>query len=185
MAITKIHSIKTAVNSSLDYIMDVEKTTLNSQPLDYIMNENKTLNSQLVSTYGCNKNTAISDFNRILNNSQATNRTVSAQHMIQSFKPGEVDINTAHEIGIKFADEFLKGNFQYVIATHVDKEHIHNHIIFNNVSFKDFSSFKNKKKNISDMREISDNLCKEYGLSIIKEPYKYRKRIYTKTFYTK
>lgn len=152
MATTKIHPIKTTINASVNYILDKDKT----------------MDSTLVSTYGCDKDTVISDFNAILSNSKSTNRTVSGQHLIQSFKPGEVDMETAHEIGIQLADKFLKGRHQYVIATHVDKDHIHNHIIINQVSFVDFKSFKSKRSNVYEIREISDQLCRDYGLSVIR-----------------
>lgn len=161
MATTKIHPIKTKVNDAINYVLDKDKT----------------LDTSLVSTYGCDKETAISDFNLVLNNTKATNRSVTAQHLIQSFKPGEVDINTAHEIGIRLADEFLKGRYQYVLATHVDKEHIHNHIIINQVSFVDFKSFKSKRENVYKIREINDDLCAEYGLSVIRNIDKNKERI--------
>lgn len=185
MAITKIHPIKKTINNSLNYIMNKDKTTISVAPINYIMDDNKTLNTNLVSTFACDKTTATDDFNKVLNHRSSTQRSVLAQHMIQSFKPGEVSINDAHEIGIKLADEFLGDRFQYVVATHIDKNHIHNHIIFNNVSFKDFKTFKSKKKNIYKLREVSDDLCREYGLSVIEQPDKDRLRKDPKSFYTK
>lgn len=161
MATTKIHPIKTEINASIKYVL----------------NENKTLETTLVSTFGCDKETAIDDFNAILNNSKASNPSVTAQHLIQSFKPGEVDMNTAHEIGLELADRFLKGRHQYVLATHVDKKHIHNHIIINQVSFIDYKSFKSKRENVYNIREISDALCAEYGLSIIRNIDQNKQRI--------
>lgn len=167
MATTKIHPIKTTVNNSLKYIMNKDKTTINKAPLNYIMNDKKTLDTSLVSTFACDKLTAIDDFNKVLNHRSASHRSVIAQHLIQSFKPGEVSVDNAHEIGIKLADNFLQGRFQYVVATHIDKEHIHNHIIFNNVSFKDYKTYESKRKNVYKLRDLSDDLCREYGLSVI------------------
>lgn len=161
MATTKIHPIKTKVNDAINYIL----------------NKDKTLDTTLVSTYGCDKETAITDFNLVLNNTKATNRSVAAQHLIQSFKPGEIDIDTAHEIGVRLADNFLKGRHQYVLATHIDKEHIHNHIIINQVSFVDFKSFKSKRENVYTIRELNDELCAEYGLSVIRGTNKNKERI--------
>lgn len=176
MATTKIHPIKTMVNNSLKYITNKDKTTINLAPIGYITDENKTLNSRLVSTFGCDALTATDDFNKVLNNQKSSHRTVTAQHIIQSFKPGEVDVNTAHEIGIKLADRFLEDRFQYVVATHIDKDHIHNHIIFNNVSFKDFKTYQSKRKNMYRLRDLSDDLCREHGLSVIEHENKNKMR---------
>lgn len=94
-----------------------------------------------------------------------------AYHLIQSFKQGEVTPEQCHEIGKKFVDEVLGGKYEYVIATHTNCGHYHNHIIFNAVSFKDYKRYKSDKKSYFRIREISDKICAEYGLNII-EPNK-------------
>lgn len=93
--------------------------------------------------------------------------TVLARHLIQSFDVGEVSPEVAHEIGKQFADEWLKGKYEYVIATHIDKGHCHNHIIFNAVNFVDYHSYRSNKRTYRELRQLSDAICKEHGLSVI------------------
>ena len=92
---------------------------------------------------------------------------VIARHLIQSFAVDEVSPEQAHEIGKQFADEWLKGKYEYVIATHIDKEHCHNHIIFNAVNYVDFHAYRSNKKTYREMRHLSDEICAEHGLSVI------------------
>ena len=92
---------------------------------------------------------------------------IIARHVIQSFDVGEVSPELAHEIGKQFADEILGGKYEYVLTTHIDKGHVHNHLIFNAVDFVDHHAYKSYKKVYYDMREASDRLCKENGLSVI------------------
>ena len=92
---------------------------------------------------------------------------IIARHVIQSFDVGEVTPELAHEIGKQFADEILGGKYEYVLTTHTDKNHVHNHLIFNAVDFVDHHAYKSYKKIYYDMREVSDRLCKENGLSVI------------------
>lgn len=92
---------------------------------------------------------------------------VIARHLIQSFDVGEVSPEVAHEIGKQFADEWLKGKYEYVIATHIDKGHCHNHIIFNAVNFVDYHSYRSNKRTYRELRLLSDEICKEHGLSVI------------------
>jgi hypothetical protein len=91
-------------------------------------------------------------------------------HVIQSFSPGEVNYETAHKIGMELADKIFEGRFQYVCATHIDRGHVHNHIIANSVSFIDGKKFYDQKKTMYKIREFSDELCRENGLSVIAEP---------------
>ena len=88
-----------------------------------------------------------------------------AFHLIQSFKPGEVDAETAHRLGQQFADEVLKGKYEYVISTHVDKNHIHNHIIFNAASFVDHHKYVSNKQSYHKLCRISNRICHENGLT--------------------
>ena len=94
----------------------------------------------------------------------------TAYHMYQSFKPGEVDPDTAHEIGVKLAQELFGDRFEAVIATHLDKKHIHNHIVINSVSFKDGYKFLDSERFYRTLRRTSDRLCREYGLNVIDNP---------------
>jgi len=153
MAVTQIHTIETTLKTAIDYICNPEKTDDNI----------------LVSGFNCTPEMAAFDF-------EFTKKTADSQggrlayHMIQSFAPGEVDYNTAHELGKGLADEFLQGKYEYVISTHIDRGHVHNHIIFNSVSFEDNKKFHGDKNIFKRMADISDKLCMENGLSVIDEP---------------
>lgn len=153
MAVTEIHPITTTLNKALDYIMNPKKTD----------------NTLLVDGYACSPQIAFHQFNQAKKNADKTDSTL-AMHLIQSFAPGEVDYETAHKIGIELADKILKGRFQYVIATHTDKGHVHNHIIINSVSFKDKKRYHSSPNSYYYIRRTSDKLCKEYGLSVITDP---------------
>lgn len=153
MAVTEIHPITTTLNKALDYIMNPKKTD----------------NTLLVDGYACSPQIAFHQFNQVKKNAGKTDGTL-ALHLIQSFSPGEVDYETAHKIGIELADKILKGRFQYVVATHTDKGHIHNHILINSVSFKDKKRYHSSPNSYYYIRRTSDKLCKEYGLSVIDNP---------------
>jgi len=155
MAITKIKPIRGTVNKALAYILDPKKT-----------------DDQLyVSSYGCAaSDAAAKEFEWTRN--LAVQRgmlmpKVIARHLIQSFDIGEVTPEQAHEIGKQFANEWLKGKYEYVIATHIDKRHCHNHIIFNAVNYVDFHAYRSNKQTYRQMRQLSDEICKEHGLSVV------------------
>src|SRR5690606_12539068 len=98
------------------------------------------------------------------------NDGIQAHHVIQSFKPGEVTPEQANEIGQELAKEIAKGH-EAVVYTHTDKDHIHNHIVINSVSFEDGKKYQSTKKDLYNIREVSDRLCLERGLSVVTEPY--------------
>ena len=155
MAVTKIKPIRGTVNKALAYILDPEKT-----------------DDQLyVSSFGCAASDAAAkefEWTRNLAAQQGMQMPkVIARHLIQSFDIGEVTPEMAHEIGKQFADEWLKGKYEYVIATHIDKGHCHNHIIFNAVNFVDYHAYRSNKRTYREMRQLSDEICKEHGLSVI------------------
>ena len=142
------------------------KSTL-SKALDYIQNPSKTDDKMLVSSYGCSFETADIEFDFTL--SQAMDKGSNlAHHMIQAFDPGETTPEQAHEIGRRLADEILKGQYEYVLTTHIDKGHVHNHLIFCAVNFVDHHKYNSNKKSYYHIRNTSDRICKEYGLSIVK-----------------
>lgn len=153
MAITKIHPIQTTLGTALEYI---------ENPL-------KTDKRLLVTGFGCTPQTAMYEF---LDPKELSGKKDGylAFHLIQSFSPGEVDYETAHKIGLELADKILKGKYQYVCATHIDKGSVHNHIIFNSVSFKDFKKYNSSEKSYYNIRRQSDILCRQFGLSIIQDP---------------
>ena len=155
MAVTKIKPIRGTVNKALAYILDPQKTD----------------DALYVSSYGCAASDAAAkefEWTRNLAVQQGMQMPkVIARHLIQSFDVGEVTPEQAHEIGKQFADEWLKGKYEYVIATHIDKGHCHNHIIFNAVNYVDFHAYRSNKQTYRQMRQLSDEICKEHGLSVI------------------
>ena len=150
MAVTKNHSINATLKKALDYICNPEKTD----------------GTLLVHSYGCSPETADMEFEWTRQKAREPGPHL-ARHLIQSFAPGETTPEQAHEIGKQLADEVLGGRFEYVLTTHIDRNHIHNHVLFNDVSFVDFKhSHVNRQWN-NRTRRISDRLCEEHGLSVI------------------
>ena len=137
--------------------------------LDYITNPDKTDEKLLVSSFGCSPETADLEFSMTREMAKKNGMDKGnnlAFHLIQSFKPGEVDAETAHRLGQQFAAEVLKGKYEYVISTHVDKNHIHNHIIFNAASFVDHHgkhlSFRApEQKNFTYMKSLGSYYSEE------------------------
>ena len=141
-----------------------------SKAIAYILNPEKTDEKLLVSSYGCASETAAREFEwtrKIAEQKGMNPVRIIARHVIQSFEIREVTPELAHEIGKQFADEILGGKYEYVLTTHIDKDHVHNHLIFNAVDFVDYHAYKSYKRIYYDMREVSDRLCKENGLSVI------------------
>ena len=141
-----------------------------SKAIAYILNPEKTDEKLLVSSYGCASETAAREFEwtrKIAEQKGMNPVRIIARHVIQSFEIGEVTPELAHEIGKQFADEILGGKYEYVLTTHIDKDHVHNHLIFNAVDFVDYHAYKSYKRIYYDLREVSDRLCKENGLSVI------------------
>lgn len=166
MAVTRLSKIKSSASHSIN-------TTLKGR-LDYIINKDKTNNEELVSAFECEIDTAYLEFalnkdlyEKITGNETKKNGDVLAYHLRQAFKPGEVTPELAHEIGIKLAKEFTKENNQFVIATHVDKAHIHNHIIFNSTNLNSEGKFQDVWRSAKEVRKISDRLCLENNLSVV------------------
>ena len=136
--------------------------------LDYITNPDKTEEKLLVSSFGCSPETADLEFSMTREMAKKNGMDKGdnlAFHLIQSFKPGEVDAETAHRLGQQFANEVLKGKYEYVISTHVDKNHIHNHIIFNAASFVDHHKYVSNKRSYHKICRISNRICHENGLA--------------------
>ena len=141
-----------------------------SKAIAYILNPEKTDEKLLVSSYGCASETAAREFEwtrKIAEQKGMNPVRIIARHVIQSFEIGEVTPELAHEIGKQFADEILGGKYEYVLTTHIDKDHVHNHLIFNAVDFVDYHAYKSYKRIYYGMREVSDRICKENGLSVI------------------
>ena len=150
MAVTKIKPVKSTLKKALDYIQNPDKTD----------------GKMLVSSFGCSPETADIEFAFTI--AQALERGNNlAHHLIQSFEPGEVDYQKAHEIGKQLADAVTKGKYEYVLTTHIDKGHVHNHIIFCSVNFVDHHKYNSNKRSYYGIRNMSDRLCRENGLSVV------------------
>ena len=153
MAVTKIY----AKRARLDKL------------IRYAINPDKTDEMTLVSGIGCEVKTAYAEMMQTKEMFHQTDG-VQAYHIIQSFLPEEIDGETAHELGQQFAEEYLK-DYQVVIATHVDKHHVHNHLVLNSVSDKNGKKYHSSPESYyKQIRAISDRLCREYGLSVIMNP---------------
>ena len=150
MAVTKIKPIKSTL----------------SKALDYIENPDKTDGKMLVSSFGCSYETADIEFEYTLSQALQKGNNL-AFHLIQSFEPGEVDYQKAHEIGKQLADAVTKGQHEYVLTTHIDKGHVHNHIIFCAADNLEHNKYHDCKQTYYRIRKLSDELCNEHNLSVI------------------
>lgn len=152
MAVTKIHPIKTTLKKAIDYICNGDKTD------DEIY----------VTTHLCSRENAHKEFE--LTKKQFGSRTkILAHHLIQSFVPEEVSFEEAHQVGIELCEKILKGKYEYVLATHIDKDHIHNHIIFNSIDVDEGKIYHSYYGSYMNIRNQSDRLCKEHNLSVVNQ----------------
>ena len=150
MAVTKTHPIKSTLKAAIDYICNPAKTD----------------GSLLISSYGCSAETADIEFAWTRQHAIDKGENLG-RHLIQAFAPGEVTPEEAHQIGLELAKEILGGKYEFVLTTHIDRGHIHNHVIWNAVSFTDHRHYHSNKRSYYEIRRISDRLCKEHGLSVI------------------
>ncbi|MEA4971358.1 MAG: relaxase/mobilization nuclease domain-containing protein [Candidatus Pelethousia sp.] len=150
MAVTKIKPVKSTVKKALDYIENPAKTD----------------GKLLVSSFGCSFETADIEFHMELKQARQKGNNI-AHHLIQSFAPGEATPEQAHEIGRQLANAVLGGKYEYVLSTHIDKGHVHNHIIFCAVDMVEHKKYISNKQSYAYIRRTSDRLCKENGLSIV------------------
>ena len=151
MAVTKIHSIKSTLKKALDYIENPDKTD----------------EKLFVSSYGCSYETADIEFQMLLDQAFKKGNNL-AHHLIQAFEPGETTPEQAHEIGKQLADEVLQGKYSYVLTTHIDKGHVHNHLIFCAVDMVNHRKYNSNRQSYAYIRRTSDRLCQENGLSVVK-----------------
>ena len=150
MVVTKIHPIKTTLKKAIDYICNGDKTD----------------NEIYVTTHLCSRENAHKEFE--LTKKQFSSRTNTlAHHLIQSFVPEEVSFEEAHQVGIELCEKILEGKYEYVLATHIDKDHIHNHIIFNSIDVEEGKIYHSYYGSYMNIRNQSDRLCKEHNLSVI------------------
>ena len=178
MAVTSIWPIKGRVDKVIDYARNPEKTTEASRKklheiegvLDYAADEMKTEQCQYVTGINVSSvETAAKEFMHTKWMERKTDGRVCF-HGYQSFCEGEVDAETAHKIGVALATELWGDRFQVIVATHCNTNHYHSHFVINSVSEADGKKFRNSHADYRRMREVSDRLCKEYGLSVVKYP---------------
>ena len=150
MAITKIHSIKSTLHKSVAYICNPDKTD----------------GQILISSYACSPQTAEYDFRFALSKTKGSDPNL-AYHLIQSFAPGEVSFEEAHAIGVELADQLLQGKYSYIVSTHIDKNHCHNHIIFCAADNVEHRKYHDCKQTYRQIRQLNDKLCQEHNLSVI------------------
>ena len=175
MATTKIWDIKGRVDVLTNYVANPDKTQDKSKiqalhnVMDYASDDYKTEKSLYVSGVNITPDTAKYKMQQTKLRYGKTDGII-AFHAIQSFKPGEVTSELAHKIGVEFAKEMWGDRFEVLIATHLNKQHLHNHFVINSVSFVDGKKYYDNKANYNLMKKISDRLCEENNLSVIRNP---------------
>ena len=168
MAYTSVIPVR-RLDRAVKYGMNKEKTTAVSlqDALDYAANRDKTEQSCFESSYACTLETAFSDMRQTKEHWHKSGG-VQGYHLVQSFAAGEVTPELAHRIAKELADRVLGGRYEYVIGTHLNTGHIHSHIVWNSVSCVDGKKYRsNYKSYVTEIRAVSDELCRKYKLSVI------------------
>ena len=168
MAYTSVIPVR-RLDRAVKYVMNKEKTTAVSlqDALDYAANRDKTEQSCFESSYACTLETAFSDMRQTKERWHKSGG-VQGYHLVQSFAAGEVSPELAHQIAKELADRVLGGRYEYVIGTHLNTGHIHSHIVWNSVSCVDGKKYRsNYKSYVTEIRAVSDELCRKYKLSVI------------------
>ena len=168
MAYTSVIPVR-RLDRAVKYVMNIEKTTAVSlqDALDYAANRDKTEQSCFESSDACTLETAFADMRQTKERWHKTGG-VQGYHLVQSFAAGEVSPELAHQIAKELADRVLGGRYEYVIGTHLNTGHIHSHIVWNSVSCVDGKKYRsNYKSYVTEIRAVSDELCRKYKLSVI------------------
>ena len=168
MAYTSVIPVR-RLDRAVKYVMNKEKTTAVSlqDALDYAANRDKTEQSCFESSYACTLETAFADMHQTKERWHKLGG-VQGYHLVQSFAAGEVSPELAHQIAKELADRVLGGRYEYVIGTHLNTGHIHSHIVWNSVSCVDGKKYRsNYKSYVTEIRAVSDALCRKYKLSVI------------------
>ena len=175
MATTKIWPVKCSIKRLIDYAANLDKTTesdLNTV-IKYAMNGDKTAGSDekacFVSGVNCSADSALNEMLSIQNHFGKTGGNV-AYHCYQSFKPGEITSEECHRLGIELARRMWGMDYQVLVATHLDRDHLHNHLVCNSVSLIDGKKFNCNKGAYNRLRKLSDEICIENGYSVIEKP---------------
>ena len=176
MATTAIWDVTDRLKRVIDYAANPEKTAMNrtqqqslQQVLSYTRDDNKTEKQLNVSGINCDLLTAYEQMQRTKRQFQKTGGIV-AFHAYQAFAPGEATPEIAHAIGMKLAQELWGERFEVIVSTHLDKQHLHNHLVLNSVSFRDGKRYYDNKASYALLRQTSDRLCREHALSVIEHP---------------
>lgn len=184
MAATKIWNIRGRIDKVLDYASNPEKTKYTEKDLqclrdvmDYAMNDFKTEEQYYVSGINCETEMARQNMTDTKIRFDKLDGNL-AYHAYQSFAPGEVTPDIAHEIGVKLAEKMWGDRFEVVVATHLNTHCVHNHFVLNSVSYVDGKKYNDCKESYRRLRSLSDELCREYGLSVIENPKDTKERIY-------
>ncbi len=168
MAYTSVIPVR-RLDRAVKYVMNKEKTTAVSlqDALDYAANRDKTEQSCFESSYACTLETAFTDMRQTKERWHKSGG-VQGYHLVQSFAAGEVTPELANQIAKELADRVLGGRYEYVIGTHLNTGHIHSHIVWNSVSCVDGKKYRsNYKSYVTEIRAVSDELCRKYKLSVI------------------
>lgn len=172
MATTSLWPIKKTINNTIEYVENKYKTQIHisdlSSTIDYASNKNKTEEQFYVTGINCDSNNVYQDMMLV---KKAYNKIDNIQgfHGYQSFKEGEVTQDVAHKIGIQLANEMWGDEFQVVVTTHLNTNHVHNHFVVNSISMKDGHKYNYSNHEMARLRQTNDFICKEYGLSYLEE----------------
>ena len=175
MAVIKAFAVRKQLKKTVNYITDSDKTDSDlAKKIDYALNSEKTAGTaaaseQFLYESVINLPDVKTAYERMQTTKERFGKTsgVLGYHIIQSFKPGEITADRCHELGRKLASEMFGAGFEIVIGTHLNKKHLHNHIVLNSVSFIDGKKLRFNKQSYRELQEISDELCRTYGLSVI------------------
>lgn len=175
MSIIKAFAVRKQLKKTVNYITDSDKTDSDlARKIDYALNSEKTAGTAAASEQFLYESVInLPDVKTAYAHMQATKERfdktggVLGYHIIQSFKPGEITADRCHELGRKLASEMFGAGYEIVIGTHLNRKHLHNHIVLNSVSFIDGKKLRFNKQSYRELQEISDQLCRKYGLSVI------------------
>lgn len=168
MVVTKTLTVRKRYDQVIDYVVDTNKTNPLNNNINYVSNNEKTNKQELVTCINCfddNPHHSMIATKKIFHD----DKEIVCFHAIQSFLPNELSIELCHQIGIELAQKVWGDRFEVVIATHTDKPHLHNHFVINATSFVDGKRYCNTKADMNRLKDVSDELCRKYHLSVIEE----------------
>lgn len=179
MAVCEIWDVRGRLDHPIDYAENPEKTANPKYTeadlqamvdvMEYATNKNKTEQRFFVTGVNCDPTTARDEM-MITKAGWSDTSEIVCYHGFQSFKHGEVTPEQAHEVGVKLAERMWGDRFQVIVATHLNTDCLHNHFVVNSVSFADGMHYHDNKANLRLLRQRSDELCREYALSVIEHP---------------